>query len=63
MSDEEKNEPQGLSVAQTADTLSLRDRLRKHFAEEVDVASGYYPLLICCFVTGLTDGTLYNGQS
>ncbi|KAK9772515.1 putative DUF1275 domain protein [Seiridium cardinale] len=60
MPDEEKHEGQGESIAHDSGTPSFRHRVVKHFADEVDTSSGYYPLLVCCFVTGLTDGTLYN---
>lgn len=29
--------------------------------EEVDLRHVYIPLLVCCFLSGLTDGTIYNG--
>ncbi|KAI8629039.1 DUF1275 domain protein [Xylariaceae sp. FL1651] len=32
----------------------------KRFSEELDPRLVYLPLLVCCFATGLTDGTLYN---
>ncbi|KAK6088441.1 DUF1275 domain-containing protein [Seiridium cupressi] len=60
MPDEEKHEGQGESIAHDSETPIFRQRVVKHFAEEVDTSSGYYPLLVCCFVTGLTDGTLYK---
>lgn len=28
---------------------------------EVDTKRAYLPLLVCCFLSGLTDGTIYNG--
>ncbi|KAG6021625.1 hypothetical protein E4U41_002434 [Claviceps citrina] len=30
------------------------------FSEIVDLEHAYIPLLACCFVSGLTDGTIYN---
>ncbi|KAK2589986.1 hypothetical protein QQS21_012340 [Conoideocrella luteorostrata] len=30
------------------------------FSENVDLDLAYLPLLACCFVSGLTDGTIYN---
>ncbi|KAK8030377.1 hypothetical protein PG990_000111 [Apiospora arundinis] len=46
------------------DTGSERDRLaakvRGFLDEELSTTSGYIPLLVCCFVTGVVDGTLYN---
>jgi hypothetical protein len=35
----------------------------KRFSDELDPRLVYLPLLVCCFATGLTDGTLYNGAS
>ncbi|KAI0396328.1 DUF1275 domain protein [Xylariaceae sp. FL0594] len=32
----------------------------KRFSDELDPRLVYLPLLVCCFATGLTDGTLYN---
>lgn len=32
------------------------------FSEHVDLEFAYIPLLACCFVSGLTDGTIYNGE-
>ncbi len=34
----------------------------KWLSEEVASSVGSIPLLACCFATGLTDGTLYNGK-
>ncbi|RWA05897.1 hypothetical protein EKO27_g9203 [Xylaria grammica] len=33
---------------------------RATFSDELDPRFVYLPLLVCCFATGLTDGTLYN---
>ncbi|KAK8108255.1 uncharacterized protein PG998_010268 [Apiospora kogelbergensis] len=38
----------------------LAARLLGRFREEVSTRFGYLPLLICCFITGLADGALYN---
>lgn len=35
----------------------LRERL-----QDVDTSFAYLPLLLCCFISGLTDGTIYNGK-
>lgn len=40
------------------DTGTFLQRLSK----EVAPSLGSIPLLACCFATGLTDGTLYNGE-
>jgi hypothetical protein len=63
MSDEEKvvETPPDPTLSPRDESTSRKYHLGKHFSEEVDTAAGYIPLLICCFVTGLTDGTLYNG--
>lgn len=31
------------------------------FSDDLDPRFVWAPLLVCCFATGLTDGTLYNG--
>ncbi|GAO18636.1 hypothetical protein UVI_02058700 [Ustilaginoidea virens] len=31
--------------------------------EDVDLDLAYLPMLACCFVSGLTDGTIYNGNT
>ncbi len=30
--------------------------------KEVDTKNAFIPMLVCCFVSGLTDGTIYNGE-
>lgn len=30
--------------------------------QELDLRHAYIPLLVCCFLSGLTDGTIYNGN-
>lgn len=30
--------------------------------EELNLRHAYIPLLACCFLSGLTDGTIYNGN-
>lgn len=42
--------------------LTTKGKLYTHFSSPVDTRAGYIPLLVLCFVTGLTDGTLYNGE-
>lgn len=37
--------------------------LIKKLWEDVDLKYAYLPLLLCCFISGLTDGTIYNGKS
>jgi hypothetical protein len=36
--------------------------MTEKFLQEVDLRFTYLPLLVCCFITGLTDGTIYNGK-
>ncbi|KAI1865424.1 uncharacterized protein JN550_008472 [Neoarthrinium moseri] len=60
MLDEEKLEAQPPLSPETKETLTLKERLVGHLSAEVEANSGHFPLLVCCFVTGLTDGTLYN---
>lgn len=62
-SDAEKLESQTApSSEESVPTVSVRQRLNTHFSSTIETKTGYLPLLICCFVTGLTDGTLYNGM-
>ncbi|KAI2615291.1 hypothetical protein GGR54DRAFT_306664 [Hypoxylon sp. NC1633] len=42
---------------------SLRQRSLQYLSGEIISALGSIPLLACCFATGLTDGTLYNGNT
>ncbi|KAG5984179.1 hypothetical protein E4U55_005792 [Claviceps digitariae] len=42
------------------DRPSKRASVWDRFAEHVDLEHAYIPLLACCFVSGLTDGTIYN---
>ncbi|KAH8647669.1 hypothetical protein BX600DRAFT_518098 [Xylariales sp. PMI_506] len=59
MDDKELESQPDLTV-EDRKALTARDRFFTHLSKEVNVSSGYIPLLACCFVTGLTDGTLYN---
>lgn len=36
--------------------------IQRHFEQPVETSAAYVPLLVCCFITGLMDGTIYNGQ-
>jgi len=38
----------------------IKEQVFSHFNGKVESRDGYIPLLACCFVTGLTDGTIYN---
>ncbi|PHH89361.1 hypothetical protein CDD83_6207 [Cordyceps sp. RAO-2017] len=40
--------------------LKERQGLVRRVLEDVDITLAYLPLLVCCFVSGLTDGTIYN---
>lgn len=33
-----------------------------HLLEDVDVSRAYVPMLVCCFISGLTDATIYNSE-
>ncbi|KAI0861905.1 DUF1275 domain protein [Xylaria cubensis] len=37
-----------------------RSSFLSRFSDDLDPRFVYIPLLVCCFATGLTDGTLYN---
>ncbi|RDA95278.1 hypothetical protein CP533_3478 [Ophiocordyceps camponoti-saundersi (nom. inval.)] len=43
--------------------LKRRQGLAGWILQDVDVRLAYLPLLACCFVSGLTDGTIYNGNT
>jgi hypothetical protein len=40
----------------------LAAKVLGRFREDVPARLGYLPLLMCCFITGLADGALYNGM-
>lgn len=44
------------------DQPSKNGKLWDKLSENVDLEHAYIPLLACCFVSGLTDGTIYNGE-
>ncbi|KAK8033462.1 hypothetical protein PG991_002860 [Apiospora marii] len=48
------------SASEEEQVPTVKGKLSAHFSSTVDTRAGYIPLLILCFVTGLTDGTLYN---
>ncbi|KAI1180714.1 DUF1275 domain protein [Nemania sp. FL0916] len=49
------NSPEHLSIAAPQKSSFL-----SRFSDDLDPRFVYLPLLVCCFATGLTDGTLYN---
>ncbi|RDA89181.1 hypothetical protein CP532_0545 [Ophiocordyceps camponoti-leonardi (nom. inval.)] len=53
----DSSEPEGGSQ------LKRRRGLAGWIVQEVDVRLAYLPLLACCFISGLTDGTIYNGNT
>ena len=65
MFDEEKQKPQTPDLA--PEKPERDDTQHRTFVErlsdEVATSLGSLPLLACCFATGLTDGTLYNGKN
>lgn len=69
MLDEEKavqpnpiNTSSGSSSSEYLDETKRRAGLLSRFSDDLDPRFVYLPLLVCCFATGLTDGTLYNGM-
>lgn len=58
----EKLETQSTPDSEKHVGLSLRKRYEAHFLRSVETKAGYIPVLACCFTTGLTDGTVYNGK-
>lgn len=60
MTDQDRLESQGSSHSEKAPT-GFGQRLSEHFSQEVDVKKAWIPLLLLCFVTGILDGTIYNG--
>jgi len=58
----EEAQPSSGSNSEQEQVLTVKEKLATHFSSTVDTRAGYVPLLILCFVTGLTDGTLYNGE-
>ncbi len=53
-SEESKHDPES---GRTVEKQSFLVKCQK----EVDTKHAYIPMLVCCFVSGLTDGTIYNG--
>ncbi|KAJ2990108.1 hypothetical protein NUW58_g3118 [Xylaria curta] len=67
MLDEEKaappkigNNSSGNSSSENLQETKPRSSFLSKFSEDLDPRFVYLPLLVCCFATGLTDGTLYN---
>ena len=58
----EEAQPSSGANSEQGQVLTVRGKLATHFSSTVDTRAGYIPLLVLCFVTGLTDGTLYNGE-
>ncbi|KAK8127408.1 hypothetical protein PG984_008516 [Apiospora sp. TS-2023a] len=51
------------SISEQEPVPTVKGKLSAHFSSTVETRAAYIPLLILCFVTGLTDGTLYNGET
>ncbi|KAK8060514.1 hypothetical protein PG996_010444 [Apiospora saccharicola] len=51
------------STSEQEPVPTVKGKLSAHFSSTVETRAAYIPLLILCFVTGLTDGTLYNGNT
>ncbi|TRX98318.1 hypothetical protein FHL15_000963 [Xylaria flabelliformis] len=67
MLDEEKAAPPktGNNALDNSSSEQLNDKKPRssfltRFSDDLDPRFVYIPLLVCCFATGLTDGTLYN---
>ncbi|KAF2971076.1 hypothetical protein GQX73_g2495 [Xylaria multiplex] len=67
MLDEEKaapretgNDSSGNSSSEQLSEAKPRPSFLSKFSDDLDPRIVYLPLLVCCFATGLTDGTLYN---
>lgn len=61
MTDQGRLESGESSHSEKAPPTGLGSRLSAHFSQEVDVKKAWIPLLLLCFVTGILDGTIYNG--
>lgn len=55
-------ESQPTSALNRSSAPSLKEQISKHLSSKIETAAGYAPLLVCCFATGLTDGTVYIGN-
>ncbi|KAI1306838.1 DUF1275 domain protein [Xylaria venustula] len=67
MPDEEKGAPPNLgndspgnSSSEQLSETKAKPSFLSRFTDDLDPRLVYLPLLVCCFATGLTDGTLYN---
>ncbi|GAP84867.1 putative DUF1275 domain protein [Rosellinia necatrix] len=61
--DEEKAAPPNVGDNSSSEQLAKPNAgssFLSRLSEDLDPRFVYLPLLVCCFVTGLTDGTLYN---
>jgi hypothetical protein len=58
---QESLESQPASSSKQSELPTVREQLITHFSSKVETSAGYVPVLVCCFATGLTDGTVYNG--
>lgn len=36
--------------------------MTQRISEELDTTLAFIPMLVCCFISGLTDGTIYGGE-
>lgn len=48
--------------SESGQPMKSRPSATERLLENVDIRLAYLPLLVCCFITGLTDGTIYNGK-
>ncbi|KAK6949721.1 hypothetical protein Daesc_008042 [Daldinia eschscholtzii] len=63
MSDEEKCESAPNLSPEPLERRNFLQGFSQQLAEEIGASLGSIPLIACCFATGLTDGTLYNGNT
>lgn len=55
------NQDPDLAASKGTATARLRDA-RARLGFTIHARHAYIPLLICCFVSGMTDSTLYSGK-
>lgn len=63
MPEEKKLEPGPVLVVNSSERRPTGFSFTSQLTDEINSSLASIPLLACCFATGLTDGTLYNGQN
>lgn len=61
------SDPEVLSDSENGGTAkelkpTSKQSIARALLEDVDVRFAYLPLLTCCYISGLTDATIYNGK-